>query len=342
MDRILYFGYVVLTSVRHRKKMLAFSQYYNKKYKRSVKYFLVQAYLHYLKYDMHPLDYFYYDVYANDSFLPEAHADTLFMYRFHKKLNKKKHVKYFYNKILFHQTFKKFMGHKHFDLKRTQPKIIENWILNERPEYIIIKRINSVGGFGVKKLNIGYLGNEIYINNKLFKAYCKELEKFDLLEEFVNQHQDITKLNPSCLNTVRVVTIVDREGIVNIPGAVIRLGVNSDVDNFHSGGIAININLESGRLEGEGFRLNPSDEKTFSHHPVTKIKLDGYQLPNWQMVIETVKKAAYIVPLVRTVGWDVAITPKGVSLIEGNHDWDKIIIEKAIKRGIRNDLVKYL
>jgi len=80
----------------------------------------------------------------------------------------------------------------------------------------------------------------------------------------------------------------------------------------------------------------------FDRHPVTNIVFDGYQLPNWDILIEAVKNAALVIPEARTIGWDVAIIDSGVSLIEGNHDWDKIIIEKALKRGIREQLKSYI
>jgi hypothetical protein len=233
------------------------------------------------------------------------------------------------------------MGHKYISIRNTKISELKEWIIKNKYKSIIIKKYNSVGGFGVKKINIKYVNNEIYINNERLEEKINYLRKYDLAEEFVEQHPLVNKLNPSCLNTVRVVTIRTGDQI-DIIGAAIRLGVNNDVDNFHSGGIAINVDLSTGCLKGEGFKLAPSIPESFSEHPITKIKLDGYHLPHWNLVLETVTKASLMVPEVRTVGWDVAITENGVSLIEGNHDWDKIIIEKALKRGIKQELEKYL
>ncbi len=341
MDKVLYFGYVVLTSVKHRKKLLDFSQFLGKKHNKSPFYFLASAYFHYLKYSMHPLDYFYFNVFENQNFNPREYASTLFMYGFHKKLNSKKHIRFFQNKMLFHERFRDFMGHEYINLNDTNLTELKKWIQKKKPESLVLKEYKSVGGFGVKKIKISFSENEVFVNNSRLEEKFSYLRKFDLAEEFVQQHSLINKLNPSCLNTVRVVTVRPNDR-VDIIGAVIRLGVNNDVDNFHSGGIAVNIDLSTGCLIGEGFKLAPSNPDRFHEHPVTKISLDGYCLPHWNQVLETVKKASFVVPEVRTVGWDVAITEKGVSLIEGNHDWDKIIIEKALKRGIRKDLEKYL
>lgn len=342
IDNILYIGYVLLTSFRHRKKLVDYSRFYAKTINKSSLYFLRQSFLYYLKYKMHPLDYFYYDIPNNTAFNPEEHASTRFMYRFHRKMNDRKVIKYFYNKMLFHEKFRQFMGHEFLSLKETDIDSLRKWILARNPQFLIIKKMKSVGGFGVKRISVSIKENSIFINDKPVEQQFNYLKTFDMLEEFVQQHVLLNKLNPSCLNTIRIVSVIDKSGRVNIPGAVIRMGVNNDVDNFHSGGIAVNINLETGKLQGKGFRLAPSSENIFEMHPVTKIKFDGYQLPYWNMLIETVKKASLVIPSARTIGWDVAITKNGVSLIEGNHDWDKIIIEKALNRGIRRELESYI
>ena len=224
----------------------------------------------------------------------------------------------------------------------TQIKELGEWIENLEENHLMIKKANSVGGFGVRKLDVIRDKGLIYINGKELKEAFQSLKKYDLLEEFVVQHEKLNRLNPSCLNTIRVVTIIDKFDKVNILGAVLRLGVNNDKDNFHSGGIAVNIDVNTGCLSGDGFKLAPSEPEFFPKHPITQVVLDAYSLPHWDLLINTVKKASCIFPQARTIGWDVAITPHGLSLIEGNHDWNKLIMEKAFKRGIRKELETYL
>ncbi|MRT93439.1 sugar-transfer associated ATP-grasp domain-containing protein [Ancylomarina sp. 16SWW S1-10-2] len=342
MEKIRFFIYVVLSSLKHWKKLISYSRFYKQKYKRSVYYFFYMAWLHYLKFGMHPLDYFYADVYGNKEFDPREHANTFFMYKFHKKLNNRAFVKYFSDKRLFNKYFKAYMGHQNLNLKNITLKELEEWIENIKGEHLMIKKANSVGGFGVRKLDIKREKGLIYVNGKELKDAFHSLKKYDLLEEFVVQHEKFNRLNPSCLNTIRVVTIIDKYNKVNILGAVLRLGVNNDKDNFHSGGIAVNIDVDTGCLSGDGFKLAPSEPEFFTKHPTTQVVLDGYSLPHWDLLISTVKKASSIFPQARTIGWDVAITANEPTLIEGNHDWNKLIMEKAFKRGIRKELEAYL
>lgn len=46
----------------------------------------------------------------------------------------------------------------------------------------------------------------------------------------------------------------------------------------------------------------------------------GYELPNWRVAINSVIKAAEMLPQCRFIGWDVAFTPDGIELIKGNHN----------------------
>lgn len=46
----------------------------------------------------------------------------------------------------------------------------------------------------------------------------------------------------------------------------------------------------------------------------------GFKVSNWHIAIDSVIKAAEKLPQCRFIGWDVAITTKGIELIEGNHN----------------------
>ena len=50
----------------------------------------------------------------------------------------------------------------------------------------------------------------------------------------------------------------------------------------------------------------------------------GYAVPQWAAVSELVTAAARAFMPLRTVGWDVAITPTRPCLIEGNVTWDTL------------------
>ena len=143
-----------------------------------------------------------------------------------------------------------------------------------------------------------------------------------ILQNVVEQHELVNMINPSCINTIRIITIRGKSGAINVFAASIRIGVSKDsfVDNRASGGMAVGI-TEEGRLKKYGFQHVEFGGKS-EKHPVTGTVFEGYQLPFWDEVVDLVTKAHGCFRGIQSIGWDVAITPTGPILIEGNDNWE--------------------
>lgn len=96
--------------------------------------------------------------------------------------------------------------------------------------------------------------------------------------------------------------------------------MNSPTDNNGQGGISIGIH-PNGRLKKFGVYTKEYGTKCIEH-PISGIKFENFQIPYWEETISLVKKAHQHFYGVKTIGWDVAITPDGPKLIEGNIDWN--------------------
>lgn len=149
-----------------------------------------------------------------------------------------------------------------------------------------------------------------------------------LLQEKIKQHEAISRLNPTSVNTIRIVTTKYNDA-VNVLSVVIRIGTSSDkvVDNAATGGTYVAID-EAGRLQKYGY-YHPGMGTKAAIHPVSNVTYLGYQIPYWDEVIRLVKNAHEIVPDINTIGWDVAITDKGPILIEGNDNYEISIMQDA-------------
>ena len=112
-------------------------------------------------------------------------------------------------------------------------------------------------------------------------------------------------------------------------------GVNN-CDNFHQGGVGCTIDIESGRLIGDAI---DKDLNTFSHHPVSNTAFDGFLIPNWDKAKEMVLEAALVNDKIHVVGWDVAITEEGATLIEGNRRPGFDLVQVVSRRG-RKDIMR--
>jgi len=146
---------------------------------------------------------------------------------------------------------------------------------------------------------------------QLFKEYKKDF----LIQEWVKQHESMAALNPTSVNTMRILSY--RSGMeVLIIYSVVRIGRSgSVVDNQCAGGISTTIDKE-GRLGKEAFGGFSADNIGKTD---TGIVLDGYQLPSYDKAIEFVKRLHLKLPFFNLVGWDVAIQEDGEPvLIEFN------------------------
>ena len=101
-------------------------------------------------------------------------------------------------------------------------------------------------------------------------------DNIGVVEDVIVQNQEMARLNPSCLNTLRIVTVLNGQG-PHIVYAFVRIG-NSDrpVDNLHSGGMFAPIDLDTGKISAPGYDKN---QRTFETHPLTGVKLVGFQIP---------------------------------------------------------------
>lgn len=179
----------------------------------------------------------------------------------------------------------------------------------DRNDKFLAKAILSTCGEDIYLYHRGEFDPEEFIREHDGKTF--------VLEAFIRQHPALSEINPTSVNTVRIVTARIGDDVALIGGCLRCGGAGAYVDNFHHGGIAFNLDMETGVVTGPGKILDGSRSLT---HPATGYIVPGFQVPNWDLITENIKKAARIVPRVGYVGWDIAVTEDGMELIEGNID----------------------
>ena len=144
-----------------------------------------------------------------------------------------------------------------------------------------------------------------YDNNSLI--HYMQSNQFDIVEDFVQQHETINKLAPSALNTVRVITQLRPNGIVDIVGCRLRISVHGVTDNLAAGNIAALIDSETGVIIDNAVYSDITKHEE-EYHPVTGLKIKGTQIPFWKETIAMAKEVAAIDNRNHSIGWDFAIT----------------------------------
>lgn len=148
-----------------------------------------------------------------------------------------------------------------------------------------------------------------------------KIEGTYLLQERLTQHPGMARLHPESINTIRLVTF-NNQGNIELFFAAIRIGANRrNVDNWNAGGIAVAVDKETGRLREYGVQKSCYGKRA-DVHPDTGITFSGYQIPFYKESVEMVKTVHRYLYGMHSIGWDVAITENGPTLIEANEDWD--------------------
>jgi|SRR5690554_2895630 len=150
-----------------------------------------------------------------------------------------------------------------------------------------------------------------------------------LLEEQIVGHPDLTRFNPSSVNTCRVVTLLNHAGDAEVALAVLRIGGEGrNTDNWHTEGIAAGIDIETGII-GQGVVRPEFGGTRHSRHPETGVIFEGEKIPQWDKIVQLALKAARVTPFIHTVGWDVAATPQGPVIIEANYNWGPVMVQSS-------------
>ena len=225
-----------------------------------------------------------------------------------RRMNPKEYWHFFDDKAEFNAFFKEYIPRKWLRINaETNPE--ELFALYRNQEALIGKPLEGSSGQGIQKY-----GPDDWKDGP--EAFLKRLlqDGIGILEEIVKQHPKMASLCPTSVNTCRIATLMGdkQEGIVY---AFLRIGNGKVMDNVDCGGMAARIDLDSGKLQTVGA---DKQGNTFIKHPMTNTSIIGFQIPFWEEAKAMCLEAAKKVPEMRFIAWDVAITEKGPTFIEGN------------------------
>ena len=225
-----------------------------------------------------------------------------------RRMNPKEYWHFFDDKAQFNELFKEFIPRK-WILTNEDTDKDELYALCRNSTQLIWKPLEGSSGQGIKK----YTPEDWKDGPEAFLAKMNADGK-GILEEMVIQHPKMSSLCPTSVNTCRIATLLGdkQQGIVY---AFLRIGNGKVMDNVDCGGMAARIDLDTGRLLTVGA---DKQGNTFIKHPITNTSIIGFTIPYWEEAKAMCLKASEKVPEMRFIAWDVAITEKGPTFIEGN------------------------
>lgn len=148
-----------------------------------------------------------------------------------------------------------------------------------------------------------------------------------LIQKRLFSHPEIVALSGSdSLSCLRVITYVDKNMKTRIIGTAMKLIAGKGVtDNYHkgqTGNIWASIDAASGRIgRAHGPVSATGSYERLSHHPATGRAFSEFRVPLWEEACELAIRAAHVFLPHPLIGWDIAVTPDGPVIIEGNSRW---------------------
>lgn len=218
------------------------------------------------------------------------------------KLNTKEYTPILANKYQAYKTLQNFYGRK-VTLASSDDDL--NRILeNKTHSKAIIKPLSSTKGHGI------FIVSDIEEEKKLIQ------DSFPcVIEDVIEQAPSMAIFHPQSINTIRFVTYFDGEKMHRI-FAIIRIGRGgSHIDNTSAGGISAVVDVDNGCIITNGKRRHG---ETYANHPDSGVPFRGYQIERWQELITMLESLVRVIPQIKFVGWDLALTNNGWVVVEGN------------------------
>jgi Sugar-transfer associated ATP-grasp len=155
-----------------------------------------------------------------------------------------------------------------------------------------------------------------------------------IVQPCLANHADLARFSTGALCTFRVVTTCDRGASAHLVTLNLKMPRGeADVDNLYGGGITSAVDPATGRLSA-AYSIDVGDDP-FVVHPDTRTRIDGSVVTRHASAVQLAQAAHERLLTPWAIGWDVAVTPDGPMLIEGNPLWGtEVALGEAFATGL--------
>ena len=255
--------------------------------------------------------YYDYQIFAFYNLTPEQRATyvtRLISKRFNTFMNDYEYAHFLENKDEFNRLYRKYIGRGFVELQKASKEEVMDFC--SKREYIFCKMQDLECGHGCERLKVSNYGSleELY-------DYLKE-KGFCTIEDNIEQHEVLKKLYPNAVNSMRIITVLDSKGEAHVLYIVQKMGLGGSIIDNNC--LFTPVDPETGKILYPAHSGDTLKGIIYEEHPDTHVHLQGYTIPFVKDAVKMCLEAAKITPQIRYVGWDVATTPNGPAIIEGN------------------------
>ncbi|MCH2490725.1 MAG: hypothetical protein MK211_11305 [Flavobacteriales bacterium] len=193
----------------------------------------------------------------------------------------------------------------------------------------------TVGGNSGKGIVIGTFDEDGYSDEHKFSllSLLEGAENF-IVQELIQQSAALNGLYRHSINTFRVITYIVK-GKVHVAPVSLRIGVGgSKVDNIHSGGLGIGVDVKNSSLLKTAYQLGYSDQcKVYEMHPDSQISFSDYSIPGIQEIVESAQKLHEATPQMGIISWDLTLNSNNKPvLIEANYIGQAVWLSQIVNQ----------
>lgn len=142
-----------------------------------------------------------------------------------------------------------------------------------------------------------------------------------IVQPRLRNHPEIEDLATASLAVVRAVTCLDEQGQPELVVAYFRILAKLEPDwpvKWPISEYAAAVDLATGRLSPLTGDKAECLSDWYDRHPVTQAEITGRVLPHWKALVALACRAHGVFRDRVLIGWDIAITPSGPVMLEGN------------------------
>jgi len=154
-----------------------------------------------------------------------------------------------------------------------------------------------------------------------------------VIEERIKQHSFLDNYNKNCVQAMRVITYMTSSGEIDILLLHQKFGVTGKYTDNVVGRGGFSTTIDNDGVFNPARQFTGDGWITFDKHPETGFLITGQKLPYFHEAVELAKRAQSLMPQLRLVAWDIAVTDDGPVLLEGNHGWDHAPMQMMEQRG---------
>jgi hypothetical protein len=155
-----------------------------------------------------------------------------------------------------------------------------------------------------------------------------------IVQQRLRQDPALEEMTGPMLAPIRIVTLITSNGSIEVLASRIPILDHRKAKDVNDKSlISAAIDLETGEFQPGTYVKVESAEEVTSVETATR-PFAGELCPHWRAAVELSKEAARSFSYCRSVGWDIAITPDGPLLLEGNTRWGVTTLQAAMKQGL--------